>query len=405
MIFPTKPQELVIKRYMYLVRKLYNLCIEIEEECYENYLAGTGNGLRIYYESELLGIIKSIIRSDNINSDISELPSHILSLTVSHAMEAYENFFNENIRHGHPRFKTNHFYCMRFSVRNDNCYITNAMLKIEGFSHGDLIDVKTHKYDGLGRSSKGFVSDKEILLYQPTISYDGDYFYFSFSYFKPKIRLSGLKTDVIGIDLGSRNTFTLSTGEIYHQPRCLKEKRMISKLDRVIRNLETPGHDPTLKNVNRLKLERQRRQKYRDIHNKRFYFYHDVTTNIVRRNPTAICIEKIGVSNMIYNNPYLSDIISDTYYFNIRKMFEYKSNKYGILLIEAKETYPSSKICSECGFKYTRIGSKHTFKCPVCGNVIDRDLNAALNLKDLYNQYMNNNFTNISFDWLNGIKF
>ena len=411
-IFPTNDQKEIILKYMKLSRMIYNWGIETQESLYKSFINNNRTGIRIYHESELLMLLKDTIKSNPKYYCLKELPWHIASITISHVIDAYEKFFDDRFRNGHPRFKNSNFYYMRFGFRNDNCYIIDGKLKVEGFKHGDFIDIKTHMFDGFGRSSKGYISDKKILMYQPTISFDGDNFHFSFSYFKEKEYFTIPKTEVIGIDLGNRNTFTLSTGEVFHQPDCSSEEKIISSLDRRINEMnlnrikkmnELGIYIP--KNTIQLKLEKRRREKYRDIHNKKFYFYHNITTNIVRRNPTAICIEKIGVEDMQKEYPYLKDIIAETYYFNIRKMFEYKCNKHGILLLEANENYPSSKICSNCGFKYDKLGSKHTFKCPYCKCIIDRDLNASINLRDLYDQYIKGDFSNISFDWINGIGF
>ena len=91
--------------------------------------------------------------------------------------------------------------------------------------------------------------------------------------------------------------------------------------------------------------------------------------------------------------------MSKTYFYTIRDMFEYKSIKYNKLLLEAKDDYPSTKICSCCSKINDKIGSKKTFKCPVCGNVIDRDSNASLNLVSLYEDYLEGDFSNLDFSW------
>ena len=92
--------------------------------------------------------------------------------------------------------------------------------------------------------------------------------------------------------------------------------------------------------------------------------------------------------------------LSQIYFYTIRNMFEYKSNKYNSLLIEANEKYASTKICNNCGELNHNIGSKKIFKCPYCGYVEDRDKNAADNLADLYYEYINGDYSNLYTNWI-----
>lgn len=116
------------------------------------------------------------------------------------------------------------------------------------------------------------------------------------------------------------------------------------------------------------------------IANKRAYFLHNVTTMLVN-NYDIICIEDLNVLGMLSNHK-LSKAISDTSFYQFRSILEYKCKWYGKEPIVIDRFYPSSKICSNCGWKNDNLTlSDRVFKCDNCHTQIDRDLNAAINIK------------------------
>ena len=110
---------------------------------------------------------------------------------------------------------------------------------------------------------------------------------------------------------------------------------------------------------------------------------HMFTKSLINLNPQAIVIEDLNVSGMMKNR-HLSKAIQEAKFYEIRRQLEYKCNWYGINLIVADRWYASSKICSCCGNKKQKLSlSERTYVCENCGCVIDRDLNASINLKNL----------------------
>ena len=115
-------------------------------------------------------------------------------------------------------------------------------------------------------------------------------------------------------------------------------------------------------------------------------YLNQTTSEIVNRKPRFICIEDLNVSGMIKNR-HLSKAVQNQGFFEFRKQLEYKCNDRGIQLIVADRSYPSSKRCSCCGkIKKDLRLSDRTYKCE-CGNVIDRDFQASLNLKAYGEQF------------------
>lgn len=127
---------------------------------------------------------------------------------------------------------------------------------------------------------------------------------------------------------------------------------------------------------NRLKIARL----HNKVSNRRLWFLHNLTTYLVN-NYDTICIEDLNVSGMVKNHK-LASSISDASFSLFRTLLEYKCEWYGKTLSVIDRFYPSSKTCSNCGWKKDDLSlSDRTFACGNCGIRIDRDLNAAINIK------------------------
>ncbi len=112
----------------------------------------------------------------------------------------------------------------------------------------------------------------------------------------------------------------------------------------------------------------------------------DCGVEVLRRRidtKSVIVIEDLAVKNMVRNR-HLSRAVSDAGWGEFRRMLEYKGKWYGCRIVVADRFYPSSKTCSGCGAVKAELAlSERVFACEACGLVIDRDLNAAINLEHL----------------------
>lgn len=111
-------------------------------------------------------------------------------------------------------------------------------------------------------------------------------------------------------------------------------------------------------------------------------YLHQTTTSIVKTKPYRIVIEDLNVKGMM-KNKHLSDAIRKQGFYEFKRQLEYKCKFRGIELIIADRFYPSSKTCSHCGNIKTDLKlSDRIYICSECGLVIDRDLNASINLSN-----------------------
>lgn len=202
---------------------------------------------------------------------------------------------------------------------------------------------------------------------------------------------------VIGVDLGITTAATLSTGEAIPSPRPLKQalRRLRIRSRAVTRKLVAAkgalGLKPNqpLPRGTRLPVSRNR-QKAADalarlharISHIRADFVHKVTTRLRRENQ-AVAIEDVNVRGMLANER-LARAIADVGFGLFRQCLAYKAERYGTQLVIANRWYPSSKLCSACGWKHAALTLQdRIWTCPTCGATHDRDVNAAKNLERL----------------------
>ncbi len=177
----------------------------------------------------------------------------------------------------------------------------------------------------------------------------------------------------VGVDLGVKTLATLSDGTTFANPRALG--RRLRKLRQLSKSLSRK--EKGSKNHEKAKL-RLAKMHFR-IFNVRQDTLHKVTTYLAK-NHSKIVIEDLLVSWMLKNRR-LARAIADVGFYEFRRQLGYKCQWYGSELVIVSRTFPSSKMCSQCGHRKKELSlSEREYECEQCGLEIDRDLNAALNL-------------------------
>jgi putative transposase len=203
--------------------------------------------------------------------------------------------------------------------------------------------------------------------------------------------------EVNGIDLGIKAAATISSGEVIEAPKPLKAalRRLEIRSRRLSRKLEAAKkaagfeRHARLPKGTRLPVSNNRQKSaailarlYARIANIRADFTHKLTTRLCRENQ-ALVIEDLNVKGMLQNEK-LARAISDVGFGMLRSQLEYKARRYSTHLTIADRWYPSSRLCSICGWKNEALTLRdRKWVCAQCGAHHDRDLNAALNLKRL----------------------
>ena len=225
----------------------------------------------------------------------------------------------------------------------------------------------------------------DVKYRNPRISFDGFNWWISVSMEYPDCT-EQLSNDGVGIDLGIKDLAVCSDTNKYKN---INKSQRVKKLEKRKRRLQrsvsrkyeqNKEKGKYCKTNNIVKNEKLLRKVNHRLTNIRKNHLHQTTSEIVNRKPRFICMEDLNVSGMMKNR-HLSKAVQDQGFFEFRKQMEYKCKTTGIPLIIAERFYPSSKRCSCCGaIKKDLKLSERVYKC-VCGNVMDRDFQASINLR------------------------
>lgn len=382
-LLPTKEQEVLFRKSVGVARWSYNFFLGYNQEKYKEWLEDNTKE-RFVSEGDVRKYINNVLKRTT-HTWLQEVGSNVMKQGVKDANIALQNFFKHN--KGYPRFKSKKKSKPSFYVNYESLRRTT-----NGF-HGEKIGIVKTK-ESLPKIPKG---DKYV---NPRITYDGKFWYLSVGY-EVKTKQVKLTDDRVGIDVGlkdlaivsnSNNSYTKKYRNINKGYRIkLLEKRLKRsqrKLSRkILNNIESysENHVPTYtRPLNECKnIQKQKhiiQGLYRKLTNIRNNYIHQVTAEIVKNKPSQIVLEDLSIKGLV-KNKHLSKSISDSKWYEFRRQIEYKAELCGIEVVIADRFYPSSKTCHVCGHvdKDLKL-SDRTYRCECCGNVVDRDINASINL-------------------------
>ena len=181
------------------------------------------------------------------------------------------------------------------------------------------------------------------------------------------------KGGAVGIDLGIKDLATLSDGTVIPNPHSLKTG------ERQLRRAQKALSRKTKGSKRRAKARERVARLHAHVANRRHDALNKLTT-MLSRTYSDISIEDLNVAGMVKNH-HLAKAVQDASFYELRHQLEYKTAKTGARLHFVDRWYPSSKTCSNCGSVKAKLSlTERTYKCEHCGLVIDRDLNAAINI-------------------------
>jgi len=232
----------------------------------------------------------------------------------------------------------------------------------------------------LGRlrlKERGYLPTTGVKLLSATVSEQAGHWYVSVQV-EQEGEIAANTGPVVGVDLGVKTLATLSDGTVLPNPRHLK--RRLTKLKRLQKAVTRKQHG----SQNRKQAARTLAKLYRTIAHQRTNTLHQVTTRLTKTK-SVIVIEDLNVAGMRTNHQ-LAQAIADVGFAEFRRQLLYKAHWYGCRVLLASRWEPSSKTCSRCGWVDEDLTlADRVFYCkhPGCGQVLDRDLNAARNLAQL----------------------
>ncbi len=379
---PTPKQEILFWKSAGVARWAYNYFLSEQERVWKEYLANGKTGAKSVREGAVRKHINHVLKKTT-HTWLSEVGSNVMKQAVKDANTAYQAYFKGISEK--PCYKSKHKSKPSFYVNYESLSRRNG-----GF-HGEKI--------GLVKTSEPLPKLPKGKKYSnPHISFDGKYWYLSVGYEVSEIKWK-LTGESIGIDLGIKDLAICSNGKTYkninksHQVRRLekvlkREQRKLSRMQerniscyKIVGNKRIPVFIKPLEECRNFQKQKRRiKLRHRKLTNIRNNYLHQTTTEIVKTKPSRIVMETWNVKGMMKNR-HLAKAIQKQKFYEFKRQIAYKCQKNGIEMVEVPTFYPSSKTCSCCGCIRSDLKlSDRVYRCNECGLVINRDLNASLNL-------------------------
>jgi putative transposase len=343
-LYPSESQKELISKHIGSSRFVYNLALETKTTAY----------LGSKHNFSPFDLIKQLPELKKECEWLKEVNSQSLQQSIQNMDIAFKKFFKGA---GFPKFKSKHKGKQSFSIPQ-RVIVENNLLIIPKFKEG--IKIVLH------REIKGTIKSATISV-TPT----GKYFVSILvdTNAEMPIKAPIKENTTIGIDLGIKDFAITSDGEVFENPKHLRKAQ--SKLKYIQRKYSKNKGKRTKQ---RLALLHEK------VVNKRKDFLHKTSAKLIRENQT-ICLEDLAVSNMVKNHN-LAQAISDVSWSTFVTMLEYKADWYGKNILRIGRFAPSSKTCSCCGHINKELALKdREWTCPKCNSVLDRDVNASVNIK------------------------
>ena len=355
---PTPTQRKAFAQHAGVARLVYNVALDRNKKAYQAWVDGGKAG-----KPPSIGELRKAFNAERKTLyPWMDAAAHrdCWAQPWEHVHSALKNWWAECAEP--PRFKSKHRDAPSFYVANDLFYFKGEKVKLPKVGM-----VKMH--ETLRFSGK---------ILSATVSAEAGRWFLAVQVEMeevPTLPLSEPRAEVVGVDLGLSTLATLSTGEKIEGPKALKAG--LKKLRRLSKRVSRRKKG----SKNRLKAIRALSRHHYRVANTRNDAIHKITTRLCRENQ-AIVIEDLSVKRMVKNRK-LSRAISDAAWGEFRRQLTYKAEAYKVRLVVADKFYPSSKKCSGCGrVKDTLALSERVYRCEGCGMVLDRDHNAAINLKN-----------------------
>ena len=369
-INPTEEQKARIRKTIGTCRYVYNFYLGHNKALHDNgEKFMTGKSFSLWLNNEYI--------PDNPDKTwIREVYSKAVKKSIEDGCAAFTRFFKH--QSDFPKFKKKGKSDVKmYFVRNNpkDCQCERHRLKIPTLG---WVRIKEKGY--IPTTKDGY------MIRSGTVSVKAGRFYVSVLVEIPDVNINNNLNEGIGIDLGLKDFAIISNGKTYrniNKSAGLKklEKQLIREqrsLSRKYENLKK-GESTQRANIQKQKLKVQKLHHKMD--NIRTDYINKTIAEIVKTKPSYITIEDLNVKGMMKNR-YLSKAVASQKFYEFRKRLKAKCDEKGIELRVADRFYPSSKTCHHCGSVRKNLKlSDRIYRCE-CGYVADRDLNAALNLKD-----------------------
>jgi putative transposase len=348
-IYPTDEQSITLAKHFGCTRWLWNRCLSVMTQAYN----ATGKGISAFSMKKQIPVLKAE------HEWLKECYSQCLQQSVLNLSQAFQNFFEGRAKY--PNFKSKHH---RQSVQfpQNVKVLSDSAIQFPGLL--GTVAAKVHR-------------PIEGTLKTVTVSRTSEGKYFAALLVddgtgKPELSSEG---KAIGIDLGLTDFAITSDGSKFTNPRHLKKHERNLKLKQ--RKLSRKKKGSQNRNKARVKVAKV----YAKIARVREDFHHKLSRKIVNENQ-VIVVEDLAVKNMVKNHN-LAKAIGDVGWCQFCTMLKYKAELEGKVYLEIGRFFPSSHLCSNTLRPLEKMAlSIRSCECPHCHQRHDRDINAAINIRN-----------------------
>lgn len=426
-LYPTEEQKEIFKKYFGVSRFVYNLGIQFQEDHYKKFLLGKEEKATLKF----LDIVKLFteFKKQEEYKWLNEYNIKSLTTILADVVQSYKNFFTIP-GHKKPRYKKKKIWNYQsFSSRSDRMHIYENTVKLSSIGE---IYVGNHNHpECIGSGYKDVLKEPYKHYYNTRVLFDGYDYWLTFSlprsdineynsckrFKNNEIWQHKSSSKPIGMDINAHSDtwIVLSDGKIFKRPNCRKEDRKIERDMRRLKHKQKVNEEKKTNSTvanelkepiytkNEIKLLERINRNYKRKTNKKKNVIHECGCYILDKKPEYLVMEKLSVKDMIFkpsndisynHRKNHNKLIYDSMMYTVQSIIEEKLIHNNIYSYKADDQYPSSQLCSCCGSRQ-KIGTSRIYRCPICGTIIDRDLNAAINLSN-YFEYTENKDIHIS---------
>ena len=357
-LYPTENQQNTINKLLGCCRLVYNCCLDRRNKIYE--------------ETKESG---SLSKSYNYFCEMKEMEEYSFLKTDSHSKVIQQSLRDQDV--AFKNFFTKKSKFPRFKSKKDNkqsCrFPKDAIMGVKG-NRINIIKTLKDIHFKCSHKDESYLNKNQGLIVSATLTKtcSGKY-YFSVLIDKPhEVRFN--KTDnIVGIDLGIKDLIITSNGEKFENKQFYRKQE--NKLKKLNRKFAKTQKDSNNHQKIRFKIAKLNEK----IKNQRLWYIHHIVNQLLNENQVVV-MEDLNVRGMMQNHK-LAKSIQDVSFCELKRILEYKASWNDKQVIFIDRFYPSSKLCSDCGYKKDDLQlSDREWVCPECGVVHDRDINAAVNI-------------------------
>ena len=361
-LYPNKGQELKLNKVLGCYRFVYNQMLALKQQEYNKNKKSLGL-------TDLSKYFHGILLKDEQYAWLKEQNTKVMKQSIRQMLSAYDKFFKQH--NGFPKFKS----------KKDK---QSALFPLEAISKGNKFNERKITLTQPLKDIRFRCSDlyfKRLQIYKEKIrcatlskTKSGNYF-LSILVELPQEEIIRFEhaNEHVGIDLGVKDFVITSDGEVFENKHFFKsQEKRIAKLQRQLSKKQKGSNN---RNKQRIKIA----MAFESLTNQKEAYIHSVVNELLTYYDTVF-MEDLNVQGMLKNHN-LAKAIQEVGFYRFKQILEDKARNNYKEVVFVGRFYPSSKTCHKCGYINKELTlNDREWTCPVCGEHLDRDLNAAMNI-------------------------